>query len=345
MVEHTDLVAPKSLFCAYDRGETTKYFRSASNRTHGATNKALGVTFITYGIIVEVLYVIDMFVMCKKKYRQLACYKIMIALGIYDMASISINSLLTGYFWIAGANYCTNPTLIFIAGSFVIGLWCGSCMNCFVLVINRLLDVWSKIHMKRVFGGYRAYLTLMIPLGYGMYFFLFTQPLFFNSDQAGWYFYTFTPNHSIEEFLSFPHIANNLLVVVTTCLLYVQYCRILLRVSKGSTWISFAQKSSFFQCTCICMINFACAMIFVYMEFFQPPACFVYLGHITWQLGNGFPAFVYILLNRTIQKEVLLLLRFRKPVKPPPTVLVTSSSANKRTVLIMASSAAKAFHW
>ncbi|EYC27283.1 hypothetical protein Y032_0009g624 [Ancylostoma ceylanicum] len=88
-------------------------------------------------------------------------------------------------------------------------------------------------------------------------------------------------------FLSFPHIANNLFVVVTTCLLYVQYCRILLHVSKGSTRLSFAQKSFFVQCTCICMINFACAMIYVYMEFFPPPACFVYLGHITWQLGNG----------------------------------------------------------
>lgn len=30
-------------------------FYRASNRTHGATDLALGVTFITYGIIVEVL--------------------------------------------------------------------------------------------------------------------------------------------------------------------------------------------------------------------------------------------------------------------------------------------------
>ncbi|KIH56998.1 hypothetical protein ANCDUO_12819 [Ancylostoma duodenale] len=119
------------------------------------------------------------------------------------MASISVNSLLTGYFWIVGANYCTNPTLIYVNGSIAIGLWCGACMNCFVLVINRLLDVWSKIHMKRVFGGYRIYFILMIPLCYGMYFSLFTQPLLFNSDQSAWYFYTFTLNHYIEEVLLF----------------------------------------------------------------------------------------------------------------------------------------------
>ncbi|RCN35174.1 hypothetical protein ANCCAN_18969 [Ancylostoma caninum] len=97
------------------------YDCDASNRTHGATDRALGVTFIAYGVIVQILYVVDMSVMCKQKYRQLACYKIMIALGVYDMASIAVNSLLTGYFWIVGANYCTNPTLIYVSGSIAIG--------------------------------------------------------------------------------------------------------------------------------------------------------------------------------------------------------------------------------
>ncbi|RCN35175.1 hypothetical protein ANCCAN_18970 [Ancylostoma caninum] len=109
----------------------------------------------------------------------------------------------------------------------------------------------------------------------------------------------------------------------------MQYCRILLHVSKGSTRISFAQKSFFVQCTFICMINLACSLIYVYMEFFTPPFFFVHLGHITWQLGNGFPAFVYLLLNRTIQKEVLLLLRLRRPAKQSITVLMNSSSAAK----------------
>lgn len=33
------------------------------------------------------------------------------------MAAISLNSLVTGYFWLNGINYCTNPTVMYILGS------------------------------------------------------------------------------------------------------------------------------------------------------------------------------------------------------------------------------------
>ncbi|KAJ1366509.1 hypothetical protein KIN20_027186 [Parelaphostrongylus tenuis] len=37
------------------------------------------------------------------------------------MAALMVNSLLTGYLWIIGANYCYSPKLIFIAGSMGLG--------------------------------------------------------------------------------------------------------------------------------------------------------------------------------------------------------------------------------
>ncbi|EPB70187.1 hypothetical protein ANCCEY_10717 [Ancylostoma ceylanicum] len=192
----------------------------------------------------------------KEKNRRLSCYKIMIALGLYDMASIWINSLLTGYLWIIGANYCSNPNLIYASGAVAIGKYLQT-------------DISTEPRKERLF------------------FCFFTPPLIFNSDKSSWYFYTFTPNHSQKEF--------------------------------------------FLQCTTICMISFACAMIYVYMQFFPTPSYFVHIGHITWQLENGFPAFVYLFLNRTIQREALTLLRLRKPVKPKALVLIISSSANNVT--------------
>ncbi|VDM78410.1 unnamed protein product [Strongylus vulgaris] len=59
--------------------------------------------------------------MTKKQHRRLSCYKIMISLGVYDMAAIAINSLVTGYLWIKGANYCTNPTTIYAIGTIGLG--------------------------------------------------------------------------------------------------------------------------------------------------------------------------------------------------------------------------------
>ncbi|RCN40873.1 hypothetical protein ANCCAN_13180, partial [Ancylostoma caninum] len=67
------------------------------------------------------------------------------------------------------------------------------------------------------------------------------------------------------QFLSYPHTANNLLVVAVTCLLYLKYAQILLRYSKGvsNTDLSAAQRS-----------------------FFYTPPYFVYIGHSCWQLTN-----------------------------------------------------------
>ncbi|KHJ91412.1 hypothetical protein OESDEN_08725 [Oesophagostomum dentatum] len=37
------------------------------------------------------------------------------------MAAIVLVSFLTGYFLITGANYCTNPTLIYVTGAIALG--------------------------------------------------------------------------------------------------------------------------------------------------------------------------------------------------------------------------------
>ncbi|KAK5976293.1 hypothetical protein GCK32_019763, partial [Trichostrongylus colubriformis] len=104
------------------------------------------------------IYAIVLTVMVREKHRHLSCYKIMIALGINDMCAIALNSLLSGYLWLIGANYCMYPTLIFATGSIALGLWCWACMNCFVLVINRLLDLWNRNTMKMV--GFSSLPTL-----------------------------------------------------------------------------------------------------------------------------------------------------------------------------------------
>ncbi|KAK6056619.1 hypothetical protein COOONC_01056 [Cooperia oncophora] len=115
------------------------------------------------------------------------------------MCAIGVNSLLTGYFWMIGANYCLMPRLMYVAGSAGLGLWCGACMICFVLVINRLLDLWNKQVMQMLFKDARTYVVLLVPLSYSLYFILFTQPLLFNSDHTAWFFSTFADKHGIDE--------------------------------------------------------------------------------------------------------------------------------------------------
>ncbi|KAK6061279.1 hypothetical protein COOONC_01055, partial [Cooperia oncophora] len=118
-----------------------------------------------------------------------------------------------------------------------------------------------------LFKDARTYVVLLVPLSYSLYFILFTQPLLFNSDHTAWFFSTFADKHGIDEFFNYPHTINNLLIVVLTCLLYVQYSRVLLRTSKGLAF--FIQSSS------ICMANLIAALIYVYMQFLPTPSYFV----------------------------------------------------------------------
>ncbi|KAE9415721.1 hypothetical protein Angca_006990, partial [Angiostrongylus cantonensis] len=176
-----------------------EYGCTDSNRTTGYVNIWLGISFLVYGLAAELVYSIVLSVMMREQHRHLSCYKIMIVLGVYDMVALALNSLLTGYFWIVGANYCYCPRLMFVTGCIALGLWCGACMNCFVLVINRLLEVSNKQMMQMVFGGRRTYLVLVIPAIYCLYFALYTPPLLFNSDHMAWFFATFAPNTDIEK--------------------------------------------------------------------------------------------------------------------------------------------------
>ncbi|WKX95094.1 hypothetical protein Q1695_011949 [Nippostrongylus brasiliensis] len=306
--------------------DVPNYSCGQTERKRGSVNYAVGACFITYGIVAELIYTVVLTVMIRKQHRRLSCYKIMIALGIYDMCAISLNSLLTGYFWIVGANYCATPTLMFVSGAIALGLWCGACMNCFVLVVNRLLDLWNKEYMEMLFNNNRTYVVLLLPLAYCLYFTFFTPPLLFSSDHTAWFFAPFMADHNIDEYFNFPHTANNLFIVVVTCLLYVQYSRVLLRHSKTSSGLSWAQKSCFIQSAAICMANLIAALIYVYMQFFPTPSYFVMIGHVCWQLGHGFPAFVYLFLNRTIRREAFALLGLGRFVHKGKSVGVTVTS-------------------
>ncbi|VDO77649.1 unnamed protein product [Heligmosomoides polygyrus] len=234
----------------------------------------------------QLVYILVLSVMIRKRHRRLSCYKIMIALGFYDMCQISLNSLLSGYFWLTGANYCMHPTLMYITGGLALGLWCGTCMNCFALVINRLLDIWDRQYMEMVSRFCkRTYFVLLLPLAYFLYFTFCTPPVLFNSDHTAWFFTPFTTNHKIEEYVNIPHSINNLLIVAVTTLLYGLYAKVLLRSSRGSKLNIPLQF--FIQTSSICMANLTGSLIYVYMQFFETPAYFILIGHVSWMLSNG----------------------------------------------------------
>ncbi|EYC18841.1 hypothetical protein Y032_0026g1395 [Ancylostoma ceylanicum] len=112
-------------------------------------------------------------------------------------------------------------------------LWCGACLNCFVLVINRLLDVSNKAWMYMLFKDRRTYVVLLLPFLYTLYFCFFTPPILFNTNHMAWFFFTFAGGRKPEEEASFTIAFRSVLAFLKTTLLQLPTYRQQL-VSCGS---------------------------------------------------------------------------------------------------------------
>lgn len=57
-----------------------------------------------------------------KKFFYKPTYKFMFFLGIYDIISILLGTIITGHLLIEGAVFCMAPTLIYFTGCFGVGM-------------------------------------------------------------------------------------------------------------------------------------------------------------------------------------------------------------------------------
>ncbi|VDN22440.1 unnamed protein product, partial [Cylicostephanus goldi] len=291
----------------------------------GTKNCILGAIFILFGVIVQIAYFLEFLVMARKQNRRLSCYKIMISLGIYDIGSMWINSMLTGYFWMTGANYCTNPNLIYISGSLALVLkvvikmavFC-SLLVCFLYELFHTGDLPHTGAVQQTFDGMAIHGIKNVPRVdnslsiWSVLLSLHKTPTFQFRLQIMYFNYSQT--------------TNNIFVVAATCLLYPVFTNPA-AIFEAQQWIVLDANIRGLLCASICLINLLYASISVYSNFVPTPSYFVYISHICWQLGNGafhsltlpslaistrsyahivplaFPAFVYLVLNRTIRKE------------------------------------------
>uniref|UniRef100_A0A1I7Z8Q2 Serpentine Receptor, class T n=1 Tax=Steinernema glaseri TaxID=37863 RepID=A0A1I7Z8Q2_9BILA len=76
--------------------------------------------------------------------------------------------------------------------------------------------------------------------------------------------------------------------------------------------MTIAPLKIFLQAAFICLLNAITGLVYLYMQFFDSPEWIIVGAAITWQGSNGGPAFVYILFNRTMQRNVFRMLGIKK---------------------------------
>ncbi|KAH7709413.1 Protein SRT-28 a [Aphelenchoides avenae] len=146
----------------------------------------IGYFFITCFMIYEVLYIPC--IIAITKHMEQTCYKLMFYIAITDISCLWVNGFFTGYFAATGAVFCSHPTLIYITGVLGTSLWAAESTTDVLLAVSRCIEMTSPRLGKKLFGGNRAWLWVIPPTLYGLYFGVYTKPVLFSGLFNSWFF-------------------------------------------------------------------------------------------------------------------------------------------------------------
>uniref|UniRef100_A0A7I4YLM3 Serpentine Receptor, class T n=2 Tax=Haemonchus contortus TaxID=6289 RepID=A0A7I4YLM3_HAECO len=294
----------------------------------GSVKWSIGLYFLITGILLEMIYCPCLVAMYKQNLLSTSCYKIMFFLGILDMFSIFVNSIMTGYFAIKGAVFCTNPVTLLTLGAFGCACWCASCLTCIFLALNRCADLSENRFLTAFFDGNRVFFLMFLSVLHFAFIMLFTTPASFNSNYVSWFFNPMTGQESLR-YVNIYHAVNNVIVAVSTTSLYIYLCiKLYFKTRNASTKMGNIQRKIFIQSFLICLINVLAAYVYVYMQYFTPSKWVVLTGQIAWQLSSGFVCIIYLTVNSTIRKGVIDLLlpkRWASKFHRTPTTRVSDN--------------------
>ncbi|ULT87215.1 hypothetical protein L3Y34_006777 [Caenorhabditis briggsae] len=265
----------------------------------------LGSFFLFFGVMFIVLYIPCFLAIVQKKSRA-PVYQIMFALAIFDILSLSVNSVCTGIFDILGISFCHSPLIIFCLGAIAGGSWMAGCLACVMLAIERCVEINPQFPLEFLFRK-SVFPFVRILMGmYTLYAYLFVKGLTFSSQFSCWFF---DPLIGKDPLLyhSYPHTINNFAVgIATTALyIYISYRLICKFGYTTSMWLYKTKRQILFQAITLCIFHTAAAFIYEYMQFIEVTPVIIIASQFIWQWSNGAVCLAYLIFNRTIRNLVV----------------------------------------
>uniref|UniRef100_A0A914I1P2 G protein-coupled receptor n=1 Tax=Globodera rostochiensis TaxID=31243 RepID=A0A914I1P2_GLORO len=229
----------------------------------------------------------------------------MFYIAIADMMCLLLCAIVTGYLAIIGAVFC---------------LWVTETTAEMFLAFNRCVELSSIGLADLLFGGHRIYLWMAVPTLYGLYILMFTKPIIFNGIYITWF-----QNPHVGYIDSFEDTYRNnmqyihdFIVVAVLPSIYLLFALILcvkgrkIRSAGGSNASLVNQKSIFIQVVLISCVNAIASAIYVSMNFVPLSNLLILVGQFCWVMAHGIPPFIYLLLNKTVRRDVFSM--FARPI-------------------------------
>ncbi|KAI6171204.1 Protein CBR-SRT-29 [Aphelenchoides bicaudatus] len=264
------------------------------------------------------LYSLVIYAMLRSQFRNQETYRLMIFLGIIHCLGLQACGLATGFFAIQGYVFCSSPTIIYFAGQLALATWCASAMTSLLLGFNRCCELYGGGLGQRIFGGYRFWIWISIPLIYLVYIFVFTPPVTFSSIQMTWLFdphVDYYPDFG-KTYYNRVHSLNNIILCSTESFLYATLIGLYWRATKSSSnEIKNAfkrEKMIYIQVICVGVIHFTASSIYVFIQFVHTNVVITMAASTFYLLSQGFPSVIYLCVNRTVRNLVISRLGLRR---------------------------------
>ncbi|KAF8372121.1 hypothetical protein PRIPAC_78550 [Pristionchus pacificus] len=227
--------------------------------TKGFSRPYFGYWSIFWGITCEIVYLPCALALYME--RKQSCYRIMLWLAIVDVVALFSAHVLGSHGWLDASDSVVVIDWDKCHGVPTVGMWCGACIGCLLLVTYRLFEL---MNMSFRFEA-KANILIALATCYALYFAFFTPPVLTNSELNAMFYDPFIGDIPSEVYVNWPHTVNNLLIVMTSALLYILLCAVLITQygamssEEGRKRIS-TNGPIFIQASLICIFNVAASL-------------------------------------------------------------------------------------
>ncbi|CAB05638.2 Serpentine Receptor, class T [Caenorhabditis elegans] len=272
----------------------------------------LGSFFLAFGVLFIILYIPCLIVIIGKKSRA-PVYLLMLALAIFDILSLIVDSICTGIFDILGISFCNYPLPIFILGAIGGGSWMAGSLACILLAIERCAEINQQFPLEFLFRKSVFPVVAFLLLSYTIYAFFFTKALVFSAEASCWFFDPMIGKDA-SLYHSYPHSINNFAVGICTIILYLYLSyRLIFKFGYStSMWLYKTKRQIIFQAISLCIFHATAAFIYEYMQFFAPTPLLIIISQFVWQWSSGAICLAYLVFNRTIRNLVVKMILPKK---------------------------------
>uniref|UniRef100_A0A914EDZ1 7TM GPCR serpentine receptor class x (Srx) domain-containing protein n=1 Tax=Acrobeloides nanus TaxID=290746 RepID=A0A914EDZ1_9BILA len=235
----------------------------------------------------------------------------MFTVGVIDAITLLEICFMDGYDTIIGGVFCTSPTRFYIFGVIsTFGWFCGTFIG-ILLALDRCCEILAPNAAKYLFHGNRTWIWLGLCFLYGSYALLFQYPFVYHSRYMAVFYDPHWGDEFRVPFTNPAYYAHNLFVAAAIGSLYLIICiGWALKYKNHKTGaVSNSQRLVNIQSFMISMEILGAGLIYIYfMNFYVPDFCFL-IGHVLWQMSHGDNGVVYFIINKTMRKAVIKMLK------------------------------------